>query len=62
MPRDPADARIRGMTSPILRLTQTVRFMCKACNGTGKSRWFEGRDCDVCEGHGTIKSYVRLGA
>ena len=37
-----------------------VYIWCKACNGTGQSRYYEYRSCDVCDGRGTIESYVEL--
>lgn len=39
---------------------RTIRFMCRACNGTGHSRYYEYRDCDVCNGVGTIASYLEF--
>lgn len=39
---------------------KSIAFICKACNGTGQSRWYENRDCDQCDGRGTITSYIAL--
>lgn len=39
----------------------SVRFICSACSGTGHSRYHENRDCDQCDGHGTILSRLTLG-
>lgn len=43
---------------PLFR--KTVSFICSACNGTGLSPWFENRDCDRCDGRGTITTSVAL--
>lgn len=39
---------------------RTVRFICGACNGTGRSRYYENRDCDRCDGLGTIATKLTL--
>lgn len=39
---------------------RSIRFLCRACNGTGHSRYYEYRDCNVCDGKGTIASYLEL--
>lgn len=39
---------------------QSVVFICKACNGTGQSRYREYACCDVCDGKGTVTTYVAL--
>jgi len=48
------------MTVTALDTRRTIRFICKACNGTGHSRYREYDDCDVCDGKGTISSYIAL--
>lgn len=48
------------MSESVEQARRCIRIICKACSGTGKSRYHEGRDCDQCDGHGTILSYVSL--
>lgn len=34
------------------RHTCRTRYTCRACDGTGQSRYREYADCDVCDGMG----------